>query len=68
MLTMIGGFIAAFSLYTMFMWISIMFIDRVFKTDKWYWQVLTFILGAILATFEFSYFFTVPMSPLIELT
>ncbi len=65
---MIGGFIAAFSLYTMFMWISIMFIDRVFKTDKWYWEVLTFILGAILATFEFDFFFILPVLPVIELT
>ncbi len=67
MLSMIGGFVAGFSLYTIFMWISIMFIDRIFKTDKWYWEILTFILGAILATLESICFFILPILPLIEM-
>ncbi len=66
MLSVIGGFIAGFSLYTVFMWISIMFIDHVFKTEKWYWQVLTFFLGAILATLEFDSLI-LPINPLMKL-
>ena len=26
-------------------WISIMLTDKVFNTDKWYWQILSFMLG-----------------------
>jgi hypothetical protein len=34
------------------MWISIMFIDKVFMTEKIYWQILILILGLILALLE----------------
>ncbi len=57
LLLMIGVYVVAFSVYTMLMWISIIFIDRVFVTEKWYWEALTFLLGVFLVFLELTYLF-----------
>ncbi len=54
---MLGVYVVAFSVYTMFMWVSIIFIDRVFVREKWYWEALTFLLGAVLVIIEICYLF-----------
>jgi uncharacterized membrane protein len=41
------------SIYGMFMWVSIKLTDDVFVADRWYWQILSFGLGIILACIEF---------------
>ena len=42
-------FAASLLFYSMFMFIGLMLSDYAFATDKWYWQVLTYILSIILS-------------------
>jgi positive regulator of sigma E activity len=42
-------FAASLIFYSIFMFIGLMLSDYAFATDKWYWQVLTYILSIILS-------------------
>jgi hypothetical protein len=49
---MIFLYILAMSVYGFFMWISIKFTD-LFPSHDWYWIILSFVIGLILACIEF---------------
>jgi len=49
--TLLLLFIILMSVYTMFMWAGIILADFVLKTEKWYFQTLSFITGFIISAF-----------------
>jgi hypothetical protein len=45
---MIFLFGLAVSCYSMFLWTSIMVTDKLVGTEKWYWEILLFIVAHLL--------------------
>jgi hypothetical protein len=45
-------FAASLLFYSMFMFIGLMLSDYAFATDKWYWQVLVYILSIIICVID----------------
>ena len=56
-LTVLLLYVCVMSIFGMFIWACIILTDKIFVTDEWYWQILSFILGMILALIEFGLIF-----------
>jgi len=41
------------SIHSFWLWVSILLTDEAFATDKWFWQILSYILGLLISMFYF---------------
>lgn len=41
------------SIHSFWLWVSILLTDEAFATDKWFWQILSYILGLQISMFYF---------------